>query len=118
MLSIPSIGFEDQEKKKAAPRAFVRYVNKEMGRAEALLKTLMSPSERLIPTFKALLPKSKNEELVKIMSLRGLKKSEQQALLQEYNKTVAAEERVDPSLVSESNLRKLFKDLGKFGDFK
>ena len=47
-------------------RSFHKYVNTEMSKAEALIKTLVSPNERLIVTFKALLPKSNVDDLMRV----------------------------------------------------
>lgn len=65
-----------------------------MGKAEALLKTLVSPNDRLLVTFRALLPKSTIDDLQRILALRGLKRAEQEALVAAYNQTVAEEDQL------------------------
>ena len=52
-----------------AQKSYARYVNTEMSKAEALIKTLVSPNERLIVTFKALLPKSNVDDLMRVRRL-------------------------------------------------
>jgi len=111
------------EKKKGTPRkdknkgprntAYTRYVKREMGKAEALLKTLVSPAERMIVTFTSLLRENgKVDDLVKIMMLRGIKKSDQQALFEAYNLTVNPEDRLSPVMEGGlSGLGKLFSKL-------
>ena len=72
-------------KKTVATKSYTKYVTTEMSKAEALLKTLVSPNERLIVTFKALLPKSSTDDLYRVFTLKGLKKGEIQALVDAYN---------------------------------
>jgi len=91
------------------PTPLARYIRREMGKAEALCKTLVSPAERMIVTFTSLLrEQAKTEELVKIMNLRGIKKSDQQMLFEDYNKTVSPSEQLAPVIESEGGLGKLF----------
>lgn len=106
LLSIPNIEKKDAveeaqedankpaKRTGAAQRAFVKYVSKEMGKAEALLKTVISPSDRLISTFRALVPTGSTDELTKIMALRGLKKHEQQSMVDAYNSSVGPTEKI------------------------
>lgn len=54
-----------------AQKSYARYVNTEMSKAEALIKTLVSPNERLIVTFKALLPKSNVDDLMRVRRCAG-----------------------------------------------
>jgi len=78
-----------------AYRSFVKYVSSEMSKAEALVKTLVSPAERLIVTWRALLPKSSVEDLQRIMALRGIaKRQEQEQLLQAYNSTAGPDDQL------------------------
>lgn len=76
------------------PRTYTKYVTTEMSKAEALLKTMVAPNERLILTFKALLPKNSNEDLYRIFALRGLKKNEFTPLIDAYNSSVQAEDQI------------------------
>jgi len=92
---------------------YTRYVKREMGKAEALLKTLVSPAERMITTFTSLLRENgKVEDIVKIMMLRGIKKSDQQTLFEQYNLTVNPEDRLAPVMEGGlTGLGKLFSKL-------
>jgi len=76
-------------------------VNTEMSKAEALLKTLVSPNDRLIVTFKALLPKASMDDLVRVMNMKGLKRVEQQQLVNAYNSTI---QNVDDGIKLPSNI--------------
>mmetsp|Transcript_50232 Transcript_50232/g.98478 ORF Transcript_50232/g.98478 Transcript_50232/m.98478 type:complete len:804 (-) Transcript_50232:278-2689(-) len=128
LLSIPQIEKKEEEvdengkpikkpqkRPGAAERAFTRYVNKEMGKAEGILKTVVSPPDHLINTFKALVPGGSADDLTKIMSLRGHKKHEQQALVDNYNALVGADEKI--TLVNRGmNIQSLFKIPGMYND--
>jgi len=132
LLGIPDLGQEEADEKKdgetkegekkGTPQkkkpqvkvtAYSKYVKREMGKAEALLKTLVSPAERMITTFTSLLRENgKVEDLVKIMMLRGIKKSDQQALFEGYNLTVNPEDRLAPVMEGGlTGLGKLFSKL-------
>ena len=104
MLQLPTLGndVEDdngdgsrsQRKKTVAQKGYTKFVTAEMSKAEALLKTLVSPSARLIVTFKALLPKSSSDDLYRVFTLKGLKKQEIQQLVDQYNATVGPDDQV------------------------
>ena len=105
MLQLPTMGNEAEEdangqpvarprKKTVATKSYTKYVTTEMSKAEALLKTLVSPNERLIVTFKALLPKSSTDELLRVFALKGLKKQEIGLLVDAYNATVGADDQL------------------------
>ena len=105
MVQLPTLGedVEDeqdggmasrQRKKTVAQKGYVKFVTAEMSKAEALLKTIVSPNERLIVTFKALLPKSSSDDLYRVFTLKGLKKQEIQQLVDQYNATVGPEDQV------------------------
>eukprot|EP00808_Paulinella_micropora_P014132 g6217.t1 len=100
LLSVPDFG--KSENVGAAPakargpfRAFIRYVNREMGKAEALLKTLVSEPDRMACTYASLLPKTHADDLTRLMALRGFKKTEQIAFIEAYNATAPHEGRLE-----------------------
>jgi hypothetical protein len=70
----------------AAPGGYVKLVSREMGKAEALLKVILSPVEGLCDTFRALLPDSPTADFKTVLDLKGLKKSEQTALTEEWSR--------------------------------
>ena len=105
MLQLPTLGNDvdddgdagmaaRQRKKTVAQKGYIKFVTAEMSKAEALLKTIVSPNERLIVTFKALLPKSSSDDLYRVFTLKGLKKNEIQQLVDQYNATVGADDQV------------------------
>ena len=134
LLALPTLGndLDDdpahrQRKKTVATKSYTKYVTTEMSKAEALLKTLVSPNERLIVTFKALLPKSSTDDLYRVFTLKGLKKQEIQQLLDAYNAQVSPEDQVKlggstgsgalsgtstPSGSAKTNLKSFLSNLG------
>jgi hypothetical protein len=111
LLNLPAIASKKSATPRRAAKDYIKFVGKEMGHAEALLKTLISPPERLVATFRALLPKSGAENLVQIMNLRGIRKSDQQALFDLFNAAAKPEDRVSPQLEAKFNISKLLNKL-------
>jgi hypothetical protein len=118
LLSLPHIGSSDVASPTAtgappvrtASRGYTRYVEREMGKAAALLKVLASHNELLVHNFTVLMGGAKPEDLGKVFELKGLKKGEGQALLAAYNATVADDKKILPQYVfaEGSTLKKLF----------
>lgn len=100
-----------QASKRKVTRVFSRRVKKEMTNVEAVLKTLSSPSESIIMTLKAMQPDFVPQDLTNIMNLRGLKRSEQQALVDAYNasQTDASQYVMLAAGNTTTDIRKLFK---------
>jgi hypothetical protein len=82
LLEMPTFG----EVLATAPGGYVKLVSREMGKAEALLKVILSPVEGLCDTFRALLPDSPTADFKTVLDLKGLKKSEQTALTEEWSR--------------------------------
>eukprot|EP01006_Ploeotia_vitrea_P045643 TRINITY_DN66958_c8_g1_i2.p1 TRINITY_DN66958_c8_g1~~TRINITY_DN66958_c8_g1_i2.p1 ORF type:complete len:670 (+),score=365.83 TRINITY_DN66958_c8_g1_i2:85-2094(+) len=105
----------DEEKSQTVrvPRRFKRFVTNEMGKAEYMLKTLVSPPERIIQTYVTLLPDEAKsaraaEQLARLMDLRGIRRSDQQQLIATYNSTCAPADRITAATESPTTIRKLF----------
>lgn len=81
LLEVPSIGGQS-----AASAGYNKFVGREMGKAEALLKVILSPVESVADTYRALLPEGTAADFQRILDLKGLKKTEQQTLLEDFNK--------------------------------
>lgn len=64
-----------------APASYVSYVQREMPRAEMLLKLIATPRERFADTMKALWPDASAADLGRLMELKGLGKKEQGEVL-------------------------------------
>jgi hypothetical protein len=57
-----------------------------MSRAEALLKVILSPIDSVADTYRALFPEGTPMEFQRILELKGLKKADQQSILDDFNK--------------------------------
>ncbi|KAL0317475.1 UNVERIFIED_CONTAM: Vacuolar protein sorting-associated protein 53 A [Sesamum angustifolium] len=81
LLEIPSLA-----KQTSAAAAYSKFVSREMSKAEALLKVILSPVDSVADTYCALLPEGTPGEFQRILDLKGLKRTDQQSILDDYNK--------------------------------
>ncbi|XP_008793539.2 vacuolar protein sorting-associated protein 53 A [Phoenix dactylifera] len=81
LLDIPSLG-----KRTTVASSYSKFVGREMSKAEALLKVILSPVDSVANTYGALLPEGTPLEFQRILDLKGLKKADQQAILEDFNK--------------------------------
>jgi hypothetical protein len=80
LLSLPAIaaaGTDVTAEPSAPPMSYAKMIAREMGKVEALVKTILSPNDGLAETFKALLPMTANATDFKaICLLKGMKPNE------------------------------------------
>ncbi|KAL8235754.1 hypothetical protein R6Q59_016835 [Mikania micrantha] len=81
LLDIPSLG-----KQTSGAANYTKFVSREMSKAEALLKVILSPVDSVADTYSALLPEGTPSEFQRILELKGLKKADQQTILEDFNK--------------------------------
>nr|XP_018682408.1 PREDICTED: vacuolar protein sorting-associated protein 53 A-like isoform X2 [Musa acuminata subsp. malaccensis] len=81
LLEIPTLG-----KQATVATSYSKFVSREMSKAEALLKVILSPIDSVASTYRALLPEGTPAEFQRILDLKGLKKADQQAILGDFNK--------------------------------
>ncbi|XP_015688115.1 vacuolar protein sorting-associated protein 53 A isoform X2 [Oryza brachyantha] len=81
LLDIPALG-----KQSTVAASYSKFVNREMSKAEALLKVILSPVDSVANTYRALLPEGTPLEFQRILDLKGLKKADQQTILEDFNK--------------------------------
>lgn len=81
LLEVPSLGGQN-----AASASYNKFVGREMGKAEALLKVILSPVESIADTYRALLLEGTATDFQRLLDLKGLKKAEQQPLLDYFNR--------------------------------
>ncbi|CAH9093474.1 unnamed protein product [Cuscuta epithymum] len=81
LLEIPSLA-----KQISGAAGYSKFVSREMSKAEALLKVILSPFDSVADTYCALLPEGTPAEFQRILELKGLKKSDQQSILDDFNK--------------------------------
>ncbi|RLN23300.1 vacuolar protein sorting-associated protein 53 A [Panicum miliaceum] len=85
ILDIPALG-----KQSTGAASYSKFVSREMSKAEALLKVILSPVDSVANTYRALLPEGTPLEFQRILDLKGLKKADQQAILEDFNKHAPA----------------------------
>lgn len=81
LLEIPSLG-----RQTSSATSYSKFVSREMSKAEALLKVILSPVDSVADTYRALLPEGTPMEFQRILELKGLKKADQQSILDDFNK--------------------------------
>ncbi|KAJ4800777.1 Membrane trafficking VPS53 family protein [Rhynchospora pubera] len=81
LLEIPSLG-----KQTTATTSYSKFVSREMSKAEALLKVILSPVDSVANTYRALLPEGTLSDFQRVLELKGLKKADQQTILEDFNK--------------------------------
>ncbi|KAJ6835965.1 vacuolar protein sorting-associated protein 53 A [Iris pallida] len=81
LLEIPALG-----KQTTVATSYSKLVSREMSKAEALLKVILSPVDSVGNTYRALLPEGTPLEFQRILDLKGLKKADQQAIMEDFNK--------------------------------
>jgi len=91
---------------------YTKRVKRDLGRLDKLLKTVMTPAELLVDTYKAIVSDHGEMELIKIMDIQGIKKSEQEAYLDQYGSPKDSPGRLEiraaPTEDKASTIRKLF----------
>lgn len=88
LLDLPSAGKSKGEEGSAGPAGFSSWVNRELGRAEALLKVVGSRPDTLADNFFTLMPSGTLPDYQRIIDLKAMKRSEQQQCIDAFNKRV------------------------------
>ena len=74
-------GSPSQGKPAAAPAMFVKLVTSKVGHIETILKLVGTPEGTFVERFKIMWPEGTAADLQALMQLKGMKKSDQQAML-------------------------------------
>ena len=64
--------------------AYTKVVVREIGKAEAILKLVQTPSFRLIESLPVIWPAATESDFIDLMNLKGIKKNEQDNFLEQY----------------------------------
>ncbi|PWA92645.1 vps53-like protein [Artemisia annua] len=81
LLDIPSLG-----RQTSGAAGYAKFISREMSKAESLLKVILSPIDSVADTYGALIPEGTPSEFQRILELKGLKKADQQTILDDFNK--------------------------------
>jgi hypothetical protein len=100
---LPKIGLDPKTTRKV-PALYTKFIKKEMGKTVAILKTIACPPSATGETFRTIMQNGNFSDLAKLMDLKGMKKSEQQSIIDLYNRKVPIKEQMAPFLRDESSL--------------
>lgn len=81
----------------ATATTFVKFVNREMSKIEAVLKVMLSPMESCVDTYIALLPQGSAEDLQKVLQIRGVTRAAAAPLVLDYCRRMGPAQRLKPS---------------------
>ncbi len=98
---LPKIGLDAKIVRKV-PALYTKFIKKEMGKAVAILKTLACPPNTTGETFRTIMQNGNVRDLARLMELKGMKKSEQQAIIEAYNRKVPLKDQIAPILKDDS----------------
>jgi vacuolar protein sorting-associated protein 53 len=87
LVSMAKAGHADEDSA-SWTATFAADVNAQLASVEAVLKVVSSPSEALLDAFMELLPDASPSEFQRIADLKGLKRSELAAVLDDYTRRV------------------------------
>ncbi|KAG0584269.1 hypothetical protein M758_3G197500 [Ceratodon purpureus] len=79
LLEVPSLGGQA-----STPTGYTKYVAREMSKAEHLLKVILSPMEAIADTYRALLPEGSGADFLRILDLKGVKRTDSQPLIDRF----------------------------------
>jgi hypothetical protein len=82
LLGIPALAHAP------VPSTFGKYVNRELGKAEAMLKVVLSVDEMSVNTYMALVPDGSAADLQRILEIKQMSRAVSSTLLLEYTRLV------------------------------
>jgi vacuolar protein sorting-associated protein 53 len=82
LLRVPSIA------KAQVPSTYVKYVNREMGKGEAMLKVVLSSPDMTVNTYIALIPDGSAVEFQRILDMKGLRRADAASFVLQYTRIV------------------------------
>lgn len=81
----------------SVPGTFVKHVNREMGKIEAMLKVILAPVGASVDTYVALVPNGTAEDFQKVLEIRGLRRADAAPLVLDYSRRIGPAQRLKPS---------------------
>ena len=107
MCGLPRIGSQDDSETTKVPKNYVKAIKRDIGKAVMVLKTISSPLSATSETFLSLFKNGNVNDLARILDIKGIKKFDQQHILDAYNKKVPVTEQA-PALFGSEDLLKKF----------
>eukprot|EP01028_Stygiella_incarcerata_P013922 TRINITY_DN8643_c0_g1_i1.p1 TRINITY_DN8643_c0_g1~~TRINITY_DN8643_c0_g1_i1.p1 ORF type:complete len:859 (-),score=212.96 TRINITY_DN8643_c0_g1_i1:47-2461(-) len=73
---------------------FVRMLNRDMGKAEGMVKVILSPVDTIVSSYRALVG-GKSSDFFRLLEMKNIKKSEANALVEKYEALVKREKETE-----------------------
>lgn len=86
--------------KAPVPGTFVKVINREMGKIEAMLKVILAPVNMSVDTYVALVPDGTAEHFQRVLEIRGLRRADAAPLVLDYSRRIGPEQRLKSQKVS------------------
>lgn len=78
------------------PGTYVKFVNREMGKIEAMLKVILAPVNVSVDTYVALVPEGTAEHFQKVLEIQGLRRADAAPLVLDYSRRIGPAQRLKP----------------------
>jgi len=88
------------------PGRYTRHIQKELGKAELILKVILTPVIAIVDTYKALIVEGSESDFQKLLDLKGLSRSEAKILVDQYAQTIEHKEIPTTSPIPSQNIQK------------
>lgn len=82
--------------KAPVPGTYVKVVNREMGKIEAVLKVILAPVDMSVDTYVALVSEGTAEHFQRVLEIRGLRRADAAPLVLDYSRRIGPEQRLRP----------------------
>ena len=90
LLHLHSLGSSGSEQKIAPPAVYSKFVLQKASQIETTLKLVGTPKELLLERFRIMWADGRQEDLVAVMTLKGMKRPDMQALVDAYATSAAS----------------------------
>lgn len=87
------------------PATFLKHVNREIVKVEAMLKVILAPVASSVDTYVALVPDGTAEDFQKVLEIRGLKRADAAPLVLSYTRRIGPSQRLKPTQRGEGSSR-------------
>ncbi len=106
MLQLDNIGLtlDSNERSQLPSQSYIRLVNLRISKIEMILKLISTPEEILLERFKTMWSDGSVQDLISIMSLKSMRKQDQQLLLESFTGNLnPVDSKANSGEISQSN---------------
>lgn len=84
MLKLPVLGIDGvaADQLPMIPMSYTKYVTKQMGKIEMVLKLIGTPDNMLVERFRIMWPDGTSQDLTAVMTLKGMRRADQMVVLE------------------------------------